>query len=374
MRHASRMFVVALVAATASPWLAGNALATNNSYGRKPLVADGVDVATTIDPNLVNPWGIAFNPFGFVWVSDNGTGVSTLYDGQGTPSPAGTPLIVSIPDGKPTGIVFNGSSSHFTQMKNGAPVASPFIFATENGVVAAWAPAINPTQAQEVFRSKRNAIYKGLAIAGTGQGLFLYVTDFHNNHIDVLDANFKPHKLIGDFLDANLPAGYAPFNIANISGNLYVTYAKQDDDAEDDVAGPGFGFIDVFAPNGTFVRRLVSHGALNAPWGMALAPANFGAFGGRLLVGNFGDGSINAFDLATGEQVGKLKRPDGQPLRIEGLWGLAFGNGLQGQPTKSLYFTAGPDNETRGLYGRINFVPPTSAAVGDDAVDASEGQ
>ena len=363
MRASSRALLLAIFALGFTQLSSGQASAV--SFSTKALVSDGFVVANHTDLKLVNPWGIAFNPSGLVWVADNGTDVSTLYDGKGTPSS----LVVSIPKGAPTGIVFNGSKTDFALLHK----ASPFIFATEKGVIAAWAPAIDPNNAQVAFSSKNGAIYKGLAIAGT-PGRFLYAADFHNNRIDVFNASFKPHKLPGDFSDPKLPAGYAPFNIVNINGVLYVAYAKQGPGAVDEVAGPGNGFVDVFTANGTLIRRLVTRGKLNAPWGLVVAPAGFGGFGGRLLVGNFGDGAINAYNLATGAFLGSLKRPDGSPLRIDGLWGLAFGNGVLGQSTRSLFFAAGPADEQHGVYGRINAIPATTAAGADAAADAAAGQ
>jgi uncharacterized protein (TIGR03118 family) len=205
-----------------------------------------------------------------------------------------------------------------------------------------------------VDNSASEAIYKGLALAANGQGHFLYAADFHHNRIDVFDSNFHPVTLSGHFSDPRIPPRFAPFGIQNILGNLYVTYAKQDEEGEDDVTGPGLGFVDVFDANGHLLRRLISRGPLNAPWGVALAPADFGRFRNRLLIGNFGDGRINAFDLRTGEFRGTLRKASGKPIEIEGLWGLAFGNGLLNQPTKTLFFAAGPDDEEHGLYGRID--------------------
>jgi uncharacterized protein (TIGR03118 family) len=203
-----------------------------------------------------------------------------------------------------------------------------------------------------------HAIYKGVAISGNGRGTLLYATDFHNGKVNVYDATFKPVSLPDrPFYDPNLPAGFAPFGIQAINGDLYVSYAKQDDEREDDVQGRGLGYIDVYDPDGRLLRRLVSNGALNAPWGMALAPASFGKFSNRLLVGNFGDGTINAYDLATGRWVGRLKDQEHKPIRIPGLWGIAFGNGLSNQPVDTLFFSAGPGDEKHGLYGRLDVAP-----------------
>ncbi|MDB5764589.1 MAG: hypothetical protein JWQ21_3584 [Herminiimonas sp.] len=346
---------LALLAAAASP----TAHAAGNFYQRHDLVSDGFVPADNMDPNLVNAWGIAFNPFAFVWVADNGTGVATLYDGAGKPQT----LVVKIPPpanvnaaGKPTGIVFSGSTG-FVVSQGGASGPSRFIFATEDGVIAGWAPNADPTNAIRVIDKSvsTGAVYKGLALSAGGNGNLLYAADFHNNRIDVFDSSFKEVTLAsGAFSDPALPAGFAPFGIQSINGDIYVTYAKQDDMKHDDVAGQGLGFINVFDPNGKLIKRVVSQGELNAPWGIALAPAGFGKFSNRLLVGNFGDGVINAYALATGEFVGRLESSDGQPIRIDGLWGIAFGNGFQNQSVNSLFFAAGPGDEQHGLYGRID--------------------
>jgi uncharacterized protein (TIGR03118 family) len=333
---------------------------TSGFYSVRNLVSDGSVPAAHVDPALVNPWGIAFNPNGFVWVADNETGVSTLYDGRGVKQS----LVVTIPPppgvdppSSPTGIVFS-SGADFVVSAGGASGPSRFIFATEDGTIAGWAPNVDATHAiLAVNNSASHAIYKGLALAANGEAHFLYAADFHHNRIDVFDGNFHPVTLSGRFRDSMIPAHFAPFGIHNILGNLYVTYAKQDEEAEDDVTGPGLGFVDVFNANGHLIRRFITRGPLNAPWGIALAPADFGRFRNRLLVGNFGDGRINAFDLRTGEFRGTLRRPSGQAIALEGLWGIAFGNGLFHQPTNTLFFAAGPDDEEHGVYGRIDVAP-----------------
>jgi len=324
-------------------------------YQSLALVSDQNLPGVHQDPNLVNAWGIAFNPFGFVWVANNGTGTSTLYDGQGNPQS----LVVAIPNaagapgGKPTGIVFNGGDG-FKVSNPTASGPSRFLFASEDGAILGWAPNVDATHALvAVNNSKQHAIYKGLALATFGTGFRLFATDFHNGRVDAFDDTFHAFTTLGGFQDPNLPSGYAPFGIQNLNGDLYVTYAKQDEDKEDNVSGPGLGFVDVFDVNGRLLRRVASRGTLNAPWGIALAPADFGRFSNHLLVGNFGDGVINAFDPVTGQWAGRLHRPDGQLLRMDGLWGLSFGNGLQHQPTHTLFFAAGPNDESHGLYGRI---------------------
>jgi uncharacterized protein (TIGR03118 family) len=353
------------------------AQAAGSFYEAKNLVSDGSIPAVHQDPHLINGWGIAFNPFGPVWVSDNGTGVSTLYDGNGVPQPLSPqPLVVQIPSpagsdgpGNPTGIVFNASSG-FVVSQGGASGASRFIFATEDGVIAGWAPNVDPTHAIRVVDNSATsgAVYKGLALSAGGKGSLLYAADFHNSRIDVFDSTFKPVTDLSAnaFSDPALPAGFGPFGLQAIGGNIYVSYAKQDAAKHDDVAGKGLGFINVFEPDGTLIGRLVSRGRLNSPWGMALAPAGFGKFAGRLLVGNFGDGNIHAYDFATGRFVGTLKDPGRRPVQIDGLWGMAFGNGFADQPVNTLFFAAGPGDEKQGLYGRID----VSSAEGQDDEEA----
>jgi uncharacterized protein (TIGR03118 family) len=338
-----------------------------NIYQVTDLVSDGSVPANHTDPNLINAWGLAFNPNGFAWVAANGTGKATLYDGQGNPQS----LVVTIPSaaggavpGNPTGIVFNGTGQFAVQLLGGAAASSAFIFASEDGTISAWAPSVSPTNAiLTANNSASGAIYKGLALAANGEGNFLYATDFHNAKIDVFDMNFQQVTLSGSFQDPGIPEGFAPFGIQNLNGNLYVTYAQQDEDAEDDVKGPGLGFVNVFDANGHLIRRVASQGALNAPWGLAIAPADFGQFSNRLLVGNFGDGLINSYDEATGQFLGELHDSSGNPISIDGLWGLAFGNGIQGQPTNVLFFTAGPNDEESGLYGRIEAISPMPLSV-----------
>jgi len=335
--------------------LGSQGLLAQNTFVETDLVSDVPGRAVFTDPNLVNPWGIAFSATSPFWVSDNGTGLGTLYNTSGAPQA----LVVSIPlptDGlaAPTGQVFNGGSAFN---------ADRFIFSTENGTINGWRGALG-TSAELLFdRSTANSIYKGLAISTLGSGTYLYAADFHNNHIDVFPSAAAP-ALTGSFVDPSLPAGYAPFNIQNLGGQLYVTYAKQDAASEDEIAGAGLGYVSVFDLSGNFLRRLASNGALDAPWGVAIAPAGFGAFGGDLLVGNFGDGMINAYNLATGAWVDTLKGRDGAPLAIDGLWGLAFGNGGSGGNVNSLYFTAGPGDEEHGLFGSITPVPEPATYAG----------
>jgi uncharacterized protein (TIGR03118 family) len=341
-------------------------------YNQHNLVSDGFVAADHGDSNLVNPWGIAFNPFGPAWIADNGAGVSTLYDGNGVAQPL-VPLVVTIPpktgetSGNPTGIVFNGSKGFVvTKTPNSGPAT--FIFVTEDGVLAGWNHDVDPTNAILVKdNSGSGTVYKGLALSAGGNGSLLYATDFHNNKIDVWDSSFATAVLpAGAFTDPSIPHGFAPFGIQAINGNIYVTYAKQDADAHDDVQGKGLGYVNVFDPNGKLLDRVVSKGKLNAPWGLALAPAGFGVFSNSLLVGNFGDGRINAFDLGTGEFLGTLKGMNNHPLEIPGLWGIAFGNGFASQPVNTLFFTAGVGDEAHGLYGRLDALPGEEHGHGHD--------
>lgn len=323
-------------------------------YQATPLVSDTL-ATPRHDTHLVNGWGVAFNPQGYVWVADAGTSTSTLYDGNGVPQS----LVVSIPagtagDAEPTGIVFNASTD-FAVSSGGHTAPAAFIFVGEAGTVSGWAPSVNATAAITVFDgASTGASYKGAALAQQGNANFLYAADFHNGRIDVFDRSFQRVPTAGGFVDPSLPSGYAPFGIQAIANRLYVSYAQQDAQAVDEVAGAGLGIVDVFDSSGQLVRRLVTGGALNAPWGMAMAPANFGRFSGALLVGNFGDGKINAFDPDTGALQGTLSHTDGSPIVIDGLWGLAFGNGLNAQPANTLFYAAGPNDETHGLYGRID--------------------
>jgi uncharacterized protein (TIGR03118 family) len=327
-----------------------------DSYSVHNLVSDGFVPADFTDPDLVNPWGIVFAPNAPVWVNDNGSGLSTLYNGLGVKNA----LVVTVPPptggtppSLPTGIVFN-SSTGFVVTEGAVSAASRFLFATLRGTISGWAPTVNPTAAViAADRSDEGAIYTGLALAANGTGNFVYAADFHNNRIDVFDSSFNLVTLSGSFSDPTLPDGYAPFGIQNILGNLYVTYAKQDDAAQRDVPGPGLGFVNVFDANGNLIRRFASRGRLNAPWGVALAPADFGRFSNTLLIGNFGDGRINAFDLQSGASLGPLRTQKGQPIAVDGLWGIAFGNGAMNQPINTLFFAAGVGNEEHGLYGRI---------------------
>ena len=324
-------------------------------YKRVNLVSDVPGVALRADAHVVNAWGMAFSDTSPVWIANNGTGTSTLYLGDGTPFPSpAAPLVVQIPGvsantpAAPTGIVFNGTPG-FVVTANGKSGAALFIFVTEDGTISGWNPTVDLHNAIQV-KSSASAVYKGLAIAMNGNSPFIYATNFHDGVVEMYDATFS---LKQTFTDPNVPAGFAPFGIQNINGDLYVTFALQNDEKHDDVAGAGNGFIDVFGPDGTWKSRFASQGVLNSPWGLALAPGSFGFFGGKLLVGNFGDGRINAFDFPGGASVGGLKDTLGLPLTINGLWALKFGTGGQSGSKNHLLFTAGIGDEGHGLFGLI---------------------
>ena len=354
------------------------ARAEPTAYLATDLVSDQPGVSPILDPHLINAWGIALSPTGGAfWVSSEVVGVSTLYTGDvpGGSSLAKVALEVSIPGGHPTGTVFNPTSD-FVVFSGSASGRALFIFASLTGAVTGWNPAVPSapsTSAQLGFQATDNAIYTGIALANNGTGNFLYLADFHNRKIDVLDASFHLVLLAGSFTDPDLPADYAPFNVAAIGGKLYAAYAKQNASAEEEIAGPHLGFVDVFDLNGNFEKRLVSQGDLNAPWAMVLAPAGFGDFSGAVLVGNFGDGRINAYDPTTGAHLGTLSESPNHPTQIDGLWGLAFGNGVTAGSPTTLYFAAGPDDEKHGLFGKITANPagtnPVHAAlIGGDLV------
>lgn len=351
------LFVALPLAAFAKSNFDQSNTASRGFYQQTNLVSDLAGVAKLTDPKLVNPWGLVHAPTSPWWIANNNAGVSTLYNGQGR----AVPLVVTIPApagshagtlAAPTGVVFN-STSDFTVSKNGHAGPSLFIFATEDGTISGWNPNVDRTHAiLAVDRSTvgAGAVYKGLALGSTAHGTFLYAADFRLGTVEMFDSHFH---LAGSFTDPSVPKGYAPFGIQNIGGNLYVTFALQNAAKHDDVSGPGHGFVDVFDTSGKMIRRLISRGQLNSPWGLALAPANFGQFSHALLVGNFGDGRINVFDPNTGASLGQLKNRSGAPIVIDDLWGLAFGNGAVAGATNELFFAAGIHDEMHGLFGKI---------------------
>jgi uncharacterized protein (TIGR03118 family) len=360
------------VSSTMTAMLTVNAAST---YSFTSLVTDtaGMDAVST-DPNLVNPWGIVFAAGDPVWVANNGSETSTLYDGNGHPQPASGPLVVNLPNGAgavtfdPTGIVYNATMD-FAVSSAGKSGVAKFIYAGEGGMIAGWAPDVDPANAITMYADAGGAVYKGLALAGNGTANFLYATDFHNNKIDMFDAGYtRQTPGASKFVDPSLPSGYAPFGIQalqNGAGNtwqLYVAYAEPaPPDNHDNQNGAGLGLVDIYDASGNFVKRLVSPGgALNAPWGVALAPADFGTLSHALLVGNFGDGKINAYDPSSGQWLGSVIDSTGAAFAAPGLWGIAFGNDAASQPHNTLFYAAGTNDEANGVYGRIDLGnPPT---------------
>jgi uncharacterized protein (TIGR03118 family) len=345
------------------------------AYQVTPLVSNLAGHAANPDPVLQNAWGIAFSPAGSpFWVNDNATGCSTLYDGAGNkvslqvsiPLPgnviAGGSCRPSDPNNPPnptpaapTGIIWNPSAGFLVP---GTKIPAVFIFDTEDGTLSAWAGGLNPAADAVIAadNSSSGAVYKGLVFGLNVRGGFLFATNFNAGTIDVFGATgadglFTPARTDGGFVDPNLPSGYAPFGISNIDGDLFVTYAKQNDKKHDDVAGAGHGFVDVFDTDGHLLRRFASRGTLNSPWGVTRASFAFGPFSGKILVGNFGNGRINAFNN-DGTLAGELADVHGRPVSIDGLWTLTLGGG-RGSSSDTLYFSAGPNGETNGLFGTI---------------------
>ena len=380
---------VALLTMTV-PMLSTSATAEDKKDGFlvKFLVSDlsNFSPPATLDPNLVNPWGLTSSSTSPFWVSDNNAGVATLYNTSGTKQG----LTVSIPNpvdpcgavGTPTGTVFNitivGTTGGFNIPPKTPTAPARFLFATEDGTIVGWNPAVNPAGCAgqagtfgiiAVDNSGNNftnpdpasqtgAVYKGLAIATDSSGrTLLYATNFRAGKVDVFGPDFLPPfpaLPAGAFTDPSLPDGYAPFNIVEIEGKLVVTYAKQDANKHDDVAGQSHGFVNIFNLDGSGLQRFAQRDQLNSPWGVALAPDSFGEFAGDLLIGNFGNGHINAFDLKSGRFVNKVRDPFGQAIVIDGLWSLRVGSGnANGGDADKVYFTAGPFGETHGLFGSL---------------------
>jgi uncharacterized protein (TIGR03118 family) len=333
-----------LVASSASSGMPG-------TYTVHKLSSNVPGAATHTDPDLVNGWGITLPPTGPWWVSDNGTGKTTLYSANGTKQS----LVVNIVNGAPTGTVFNGGSG-FVVSKDGNSGPARFIFASESGTISGWNPAVAPNDTV-VGVQRAGAVYKGLALATAASGPQLYATDFVGGHVDVFNTSWGTGVASGGFTDPKLPEHYAPFGIANVNGMLVVTFAKQQAGSADEQHHRGFGIVDAFDTDGNLISRIATHGQLNAPWGIALAPANFGAFSGDLLIGNFGDGQINAYAQqadGTWARAGGLRDESGRQIVIPGLWGIGFGNGGTAGPTNRLYFAAGPNDENDGLFGSIS--------------------
>ena len=314
--------------------------------------------AVTVDPNLLNAWGIAYGPTHPFWVVDNASGKSTLYDGAGVPEPAAAPLVVTIPPSGaggpslPTGIVANGTGGFNLP---GTATSPPFIFDSISGTIAAWAPP-STTAAIVVDNSAQHAVYTGLALASNSGANLLYAANASSGRIDVFDSNYAP-TLPGSFVDSSIPAGFGPYNIVTMpadagggmAGNLLVTYANQTA-----IQGAPGGYLDLFSPGGALIRRVASNGTLNSPWGVAIAPPGFGNLAGNLLVGNLYDGHISVFNPATGIPLGLLRNSSGQPVSIDKLWALIPGGSALNADPSAVYFTAGPMNQTQGLFGKLN--------------------
>jgi len=330
-------------------------VAPSSPFAVTNLVGDTAGAAAQVDSHLVNPWGLVAGPSTPWWVADNTTSSSTLYTGTGTV----VPLVVTV-SGAPTGIVFNGGSG-FVVSNGSSSGPAAFIFATERGIISGWNQAIPPpAPSTQVLtgadRSGAGAIYKGLAIASTPTGDQLYATDFHNARVDVFDSRFTLVTVPGGFVDKKVPRHFAPFGIQAIDGAIFVTYAKQDAAKVNDVPGATRGIVDRFDTNGNLMERVATKAALDAPWGLALAPSDFGTFSGDLLVGNFGNGTIHAYHQQPNghwKLRGSLKDSHGKVIKIDELWALSFGNGGAAGPASTLYFTAGPGSGSHGLFGSI---------------------
>ncbi len=330
-------------------------------YQQTNLVSDGAG-AKIKDMHLVNPWGLSRGSGSPWWVSDNGTGLSTLYLGTGSPQP----LVVTIPPadssggatGTPTGTVFNGGPDF--EIASGSPAV--FLFVTEDGTVSGWNPKVNLTKAVIKVNQKNASVFKGATIAqaefNAGRPRqYLYVADFRQSRVQVYDTSYSSiHLPERSFRDPELPAGYAPFNVQNIGGEIYVTYAVQDSAKHDEVDGDGLGYVDIFSPTGGLLRRLQHGPWFNAPWGLTLASGDFGIFSHSLLVGQFGSGTILVFDPVNGHFRGWLRDKNGSVIRNEGLWGLSFGNGTNAGPANTLFFSAGSNHEQDGLFGSITAI------------------
>src|ERR1051326_715221 len=360
------MILVAVISGSQSALVtaSSNTAGPSQFYLQHNLISDGFVAADHIDTNLVNAWGLVAGPTTPWWIADNGTGKTTLFNIATNAIQA----TFTVPgaggaQGNPTGVVFNGGTGFVVNNGVGAPSPARFIFSSEDGTLSAFKGAPIVTVVPNPQAPAHGAIYKGLAIDSATAGTMLYATDFHNGKVDIFDSSFHAVTIAGAFTDPNIPAGFAPFGIQNIGGTIYVTYALQDANKEDDVAGPGNGFVDAYDTSGNLLGRVASAGDLNSPWGLALAPSDFGRFSGDLLVGNFGDGRIHAFDpnqlTQTGEfeGVGSLHSTAGRSIQIDRLWAVHLGQGTTATSanglTTTLFFTAGPNDEHEGLFGTI---------------------
>ena len=352
MFHSKSLYLMSLCAVSLVATLAAQGQAP--LFVQTNLVTDSqaANSARIVDPNLVNAWGISFAPTGPFWVSNNGTGTSTLYRvDPTTDAPTKLGLTVTIPGaGNVTGQNFNSNTA------GGAFNADNFLFVSEDGTISGWRGALG-TAAETLAAGSAANVYKGSAFATIGTHSYLYEANFRNGTVDVFKGDVGAPTLVGSFSDPSLPAGYAPFNVQVLNGKLYVTYALQDAAKHDDVAGLGNGFVDAFDLNGNLLSRVGTQGTLDSPWGLTLAPSNFGAYSGDLLVGNFGNGRINAYNLSTNSFVGQLSLIGGGLVTIDGLWGLTTGNNAASGSSGALYFSAGPNGESHGLFGSIRAVP-----------------
>jgi uncharacterized protein (TIGR03118 family) len=358
-----------LLGAAAGSLAAQTTSTPSNNYLVHNLVSDLANTADYQDPNLVNPWGNGFGASPF-WIGNNGTGTSTLYTGTG----AAIPLVVTIPqagnagtDGPVTGVIFNtfGSNANAFDVQAGDP--ANFIFCSEDGVISGWNKSVSGTKASILYdNSKSGAVYTGCAVGGTAAAPYIFAANFNAGTVDVYDGNLNlnPAAYNKSFLNPTIPAGFAPYNVQNINGTLFVAYAQQNAQKNASVGGAGSGYVATFNLNGSLIANLISQGALNSPWGLAIAPANFGPFAGALLVGNFTDGWINAFNATTGAMLGTLDDVTGSPIAIPGLWSLNFGSGAESEDTGTLYITAGigggPNNDpvqSHGLLASIQAAP-----------------
>jgi uncharacterized protein (TIGR03118 family) len=350
-------------------------------YIQTNLVSDLSSQAAMQDKNLVNSWGLTRSSGSPWWVANNGTGTSTLYNGAGDAFPIGSPLVVTIPPPKnapagtmatPTGTVFNGTSGFAV----GPNKPAIFLFVTEDGTISGWNPGVDPKNAILMIDNSGKAVYKGAALSQHNGQVFLYVANFKTAQVEIYDGNFQRARGLERFFNQNdgddddddqgdrqEMSGFAPFNVQNVAGNIFVTYAKQKPDKHDEVDAPGLGFVKIFSPGGRFLAHLQHGSWLDAPWGVAQAPSDFGTFSHALLIGNFGSGQIAAFNPVTLAFEGFLRNPDDSIIVINGLWALQFGNGANAGPLNSLFFTAGLNDEADGLFGTLTPVATEQAGT-----------
>ena len=349
-------------------------MARAQHYTQTNLVSNLSGVAPTRDPNLQNAWGLVHGPSTPWWVSNNAGGTSTLYSINSTGGANIVPLVVTIPNapsqpapGSPTGVMFNGSSTDFL-LASGKPAL--FLWVTEDGTVQGWNPGVKPTTSvievdnSQVPNATNGAVYKGATIAEIEGKKFILAANFRSGRVNVFDTDFEQETISEEkFEDDHIPRGFAPFNVQGYGPNIYVTYARQNAVKHDPVSGAGLGFVDIFSSRGRLLQRLGHGDWFNAPWGVVLTPADFGEFSHTLLVGNFRGGTVAAFNPVTGHFLGNVLKPNGSTLNIDGLWSLGFGNGGMSGPGNTLFFTAGPDNETNGLFGTLT---PIASELGED--------